>query len=169
MSDGTSSYPGKVSSGDIYKAFRKGNQPVLSTSEIAQEIDHASRSTVWRKLTEMEENGELRKKKSGQKENAGVVWYPPEDLEEVPQPTPDILALIYTYPWFSLMVGGILSVGFAFLFFVPGFFGEGAYLGLIGRSWLLWTSFGLLVIGIVASYLGAFVIILKYTYSIIQN
>ena len=169
MSDKGSGSISKVGAGDIFKVFRESDEPVLSTTDIINEIDHASKSTVRRRLNTMRDNNELRSKKSGEKENDGVVWYPPNELPEIPQPTPKPLVLIYTHPWFSIMVGGLLSAGLGFLFFLPGILGEGSYLGIIDRDWLIGISIILYSVGVSAVYVGGAVIVGKFGYSIFKN
>lgn len=168
-SDERFSYPGKIQPGDIYKVFRDLDEPVLSTTEIDSQIDWASRSTVRRQLIEMEEDTALRSKKAGDRDNAGVVWFVPEDMPEIPQPTPDLVKLIYQHPWMAMVVGGILSVGIGFLFFVPGYFGEGRYLGIVAREWLLLVSLILFVSGVAVSYAGSGLLIGKAAYRFIRN
>lgn len=168
-SDEKFSNPGKIQPGDIYKVFSDLDESVLSTTDIDSQIDWASRSTVRRQLIEMEEDGKLGSKKAGDKDNAGVVWFVPEELPEIPQPTPDVLKLIYRYPWFSMIIGGILSAGIGFLFFVPGYFGEGSYLGIVPREWLLLASLILFVVGVAVSYAGSGLIIGKAGYYIIKR
>lgn len=147
-SDNRFSHPGKVQSGDIYEVFRTLDEPVLSTSDINREIDWASRSTVHRQLVEMRNANELRSKKAGDQSNAGEVWYAPDEIEEIPQPTPDIIKLIYRNIYFSLVTGGLVIIGFGFILFLPGYFGEGQYLGLVNRNLLVLISLVLYVLGI---------------------
>lgn len=147
-SDDRFSHPGKVQSGDIYEVFRTLDEPVLSTSDINREIDWASRSTVRRQLVEMRDANELRSKKAGDQPNAGEVWYPPDEIEEIPQPTPNIIKLVYRNLWFSLIAGGLVIIGSGFMLFLPGFFGEGRYLGLVNRDLLVLVSLVLYVVGV---------------------
>ena len=167
--DDTFSHPGTVHSGDIFRIFREQEDSVLSTTEIDRQIDFASRSTVRRQLISMQENGELRSKKAGEAKNAGQVWYPPETIPEIPQPTPDLAKLIYRYPWLSLIVGGLLSIGFGFLFFIPGFFGQGLYLGVLTRDSLVLVSMVLTGVGIVMAYIGGGALMWKHVYSAIRT
>jgi len=100
--------PGKVQSGDVYEVFSSLDESVLTTSEIDEQIDWASRSTVLRKLNDMKKSDQLQSKKAGNKENAGVVWYLPEEIEDVPQPTPDLIRVVYRHPWFSMLTAAPL-------------------------------------------------------------
>lgn len=159
---------GKVRSGDIYNVFHETDEPVLSTTDIANKINWASRSTVLRKLGKMREHDQLQSKKAGEKENAGIVWYPPDDLSEVPPPSPELLVFIYTYPWFSIMIGGLISVGFGFLFFMLSL-GEGASLGIIGGNWFLIVSLILLSVGVGAAFIASLVVIWKSAQEILPN
>lgn len=161
--------PGKVQSGDIYEVFSTLDEPVLPTSEINREIDWASRSTVLRKLKKMADSDELRSKKAGDKENAGVVWYLPNQIDEIPQPTPDPIKLIYRHPWFSLLAGGLLFTGLSSTLFLPGFFGEGLYLGLIPRKPIVSVSLVMYLIGIVMASVGSVLIIGKAAVVLARN
>lgn len=161
--------PGKIQSGDIYEVFTTLGEPVLTTSEINNEIDWASRSTVLRKLKEMAESDDLRSKKAGDKSNAGVVWYLPDEIEDIPQPTPDLIRIVYRHPWFSLVVGGLFFTGFGFALFVPGFFGEGLYLGLVSRNSMVLISIGLYAFGIAMASAGSVLIIVEAVVNLLQN
>lgn len=142
------SHPGKVQPGDIFEVFRKLDESVLSTSDINREIDWASRSTIRRRLVDMRNAGDLRSKKAGDQKNAGEVWYPPDEIEDIPQPTPSLLKVIYQHPWFSLMAGGFFAIGFGFTLFMPGYFGQGLLLGLIDREIIVFVSVLLYGVGV---------------------
>lgn len=163
------SQPGKVQSGDIYEVFSSLDESVLTTAEIDEEIDWASKSTVRRKLKSMTESNELRSKKAGENENAGVVWYLPEKIEELPEPTPDPIKLVYRHPWFSLVAGGLFFAGFGFTFFMPGFFGEGLYLGIVPRGPIVLVSIVLYAFGIAMASVGSIVIIGSTIVTAVQN
>ena len=152
-------YPGKVQPGDVFEVFRNHEDPVLSTTEIDGDIDWASRSTVHRQLVSMRENGQLKSKKSGTKDNAGVVWYPSDEIEPVPPATPDPIKLIYRYPWFSLLVGGFFLIGFGFIVFIPGYFGEGNYIWNINRDVLVYAGVFLYGFGISIAIISGMIII----------
>jgi hypothetical protein len=158
-SDNRFSHPGKIQSGDIYEVFSNRNESVLTTSEINREIDFASRSTVLRQLKSMRDSNELRSKKAGDKKNAGVVWYLPDDVTDIPQPTPDIIRLIYQHPWFSLVAAGLLFTGLGFTLFMPGFFGDGLYLGVAPRDAVVLASIALYSFGISMISAGSLLII----------
>lgn len=145
------------------------DEPVLNTSEIDGEIDWASRSTVLRKLNDMAESSRLRSKKAGKKENAGVVWYLPDEIEDVPQPTPDLIKIIYRHPWFSLLAGGLLFAGLGFTLFMPSYFGEGLYLGLFPRESVVLVSIGLYGFGIAMASVGGALIIWESVVTLVQN
>lgn len=149
------SHPGKVQSGDIYEVFRTLDEPVLSTSDINREIDWASRSTVRRQLVEMRDGNGLRSKKAGDQPNAGEVWYPPNNIKKIPQPTPKIIKIIYKNLWFSLIACGFVLIGLGFMLFLPGFFGEGRYLGIINRDLLVIVSLILYVVGVLIVSVGS--------------
>ena len=168
-SDNRFSHPGLVQSGDIYEVFSSLDESVLTTAEIDEEIDWASKSTVRRQLKAMTESNELRSKKAGDNENAGVVWYLPDEIEDLPQPTPDPIKLVYRHPWFSLVAGGLLFAGFGFTFFMPGFFGEGLYLGLIPREPIVMVSIVLYAFGIAMVSVGSIVIIGSTVVTVVQN
>lgn len=163
------SQPGLVQSGDIYEVFSSLDESVLTTAEINEEIDWASKSTVRRQLKAMTESNELRSKKAGDNENAGVVWYLPDEIEDLPQPTPDPIKLVYRHPWFSLVAGGLLFAGFGFTFFMPGFFGEVLYLGLIPREPIVMVSIVLYAFGIAMVSVGSIVIIGSTVVTVVQN
>lgn len=146
---------GKVQPGDVYQVFRTLDEPVLSTSDINREIDWASRSTVRRQLAKMRDANELQSKKAGDQENAGEVWYPPKEIEEIPQPTPNPIRLIYRNPWFSLITVGFVFIGLGFVLFLPGFFGEGLYLGLVNRDLVVLVSLFLYVVGVSMVFVGS--------------
>lgn len=149
------SHPGIVQAGDIYEVFSSRGETVLTTTEIDEQIDWASRPTVLRKLNAMAESEELGSKKAGENENAGIVWYLPDDLEDIPQPTPDPIKLIYRHPWFSLIAGGFVFIGSGFILFLPGFFGEGLFLGVVDRELLVLVSLILYAIGVLMVSLGS--------------
>lgn len=107
---------------------------VLNTSDFDEAIDWASRSTVRRELEDMRDSGEIGSKKGGTQPNAGEVWYPAGELEEIPQATPDPIKLTYQHPWFSLLIVGFFFIGFGFILFMPGHFGEGRYFGVLNRN-----------------------------------
>jgi len=161
--------PGKVQSGDVYEVFSSLDESVLTTSEIDDQIDWASRSTVLRKLNDMKESGQLQSKKAGNKENAGVVWYLPEEIEDVPQPTPDLIRVVYRHPWFSMLTGGLLFAGLGFALFMPSYFGEGLYLGLFPREPLVLVSIGLYVFGILVASVGGALVIWETVVTLVQN
>lgn len=163
------SHPGKIQPGDIYEVFREHEEPVLSTTDIDREIDWASRSTVRRQLVDMRESDELRSKKAGDQKNAGEVWYPSDKISDIPQPTPDPIKLLYRHPWFSLLSAGFFFVGFGFILFMPGYFGEGQYLGILDRDWLVLASFFLYFTGVVMVSIGSGRIIGKSIMSIYRN
>ncbi|AXG08239.1 hypothetical protein DU500_17255 (plasmid) [Haloplanus rubicundus] len=117
----------------------------------------------------MTESNELRSKKAGDNENAGMVWYLPDEIEDLPQPTPDPIKLVYRHPWFSLVAGGLLFAGFGFTFFMPGFFGEGLYLGLIPREPIVMVSIVLYAFGIAMVSVGSIVIIGSTVVTVVQN
>lgn len=151
--------PRKVQPGDIYEVFRKLDEPVLSTTDFNREIDWASRSTVHRRLKDMRESGELRSKKGGKHQNAGEVWYPDGEIEDIPPATPDPIRLIYRYPWFSLLTTGFFIIGLGFMLFLPGFFGEGRYLGVIAREWMVRISLIFYFSGVIIVLVASVVII----------
>lgn len=153
------SHPGKIQPGDIYEVYRKLGEKVLNTSDFDREIDWAHRSTVRRQLVDMRDSRELQSKKGGDQPNAGEVWYPPDEIKEIPRPTPDPIRLIYRHPWFSLLTTGFFFIGFGFILFLPGFFGEGQYLGIINRDLLVFASLALYAFGIAMSTVGGVVII----------
>ena len=163
------SHPGKIQSGDIYEVYSTLDESVLTTAEIDDEIDWASRPTVRRQLKAMVESGELRSKKAGKNENAGIVWYLPDDLEEIPQPTPDLIRIIYRHPWFSLVAAGLLFTGLGFTSFMPGFFGDGLYLGIIPREPIVLVSIVLYSFGISMISAGSLLIIGSTAVNIIRN
>ena len=163
------SHPGKIQSGDIYEVFTNRGETVLTTSEINREIDWASRSTVHRQLKQMREENELRSKKAGDNENAGVVWYLPDELEDIPQPTPDPIRIVYQHPWFSLAAAGLVFTGIGFTLFMPGFFGDGLYLGLISRELSVQVSIVLYSFGIAMISVGSLGSIWNGARTIVQN
>ncbi|MFC7045527.1 hypothetical protein ACFQH6_09055 [Halobacteriaceae archaeon GCM10025711] len=163
------SHPGKVQSGDIFEVFRNQEDSVLSTSDINKEIDWASRSTVRRQLMKMRNQGELHSKKAGEQKNAGEVWYPPNEIKDIPRPTPDIIRVIYRNPWISLMAGGLVFIGFGFVLFLPGFFGEGLYFGLFSRKSIVRLSFLLYSFGIAMSSISGIVFIGETILSAFRN
>jgi hypothetical protein len=117
----------------------------------------------------MTESNELRSKKAGENENAGVVWYLLEKIEELPEPTPDPIKLVYRHPWFSLVAGGLFFAGFGFTFFMPGFFGEGLYLGTVPRGPIVLVSIVLYAFGIAMASVGSIVIIGSTIVTAVQN
>lgn len=169
MSDNDTPRLGKVQSGDIYQVFRDLDDPVLSTSEFNNHIDFASRSTIYRKLTEMEKNGTLETKKAGSGDQAGRVWYPPDELPDIPEPTPKLKRITYRNPGLSIMVLGFIAIGIGFLFYVPGQFGEGDYLGLINRDWLVVSSIVTASVGLAMIYLGGGWVIGRNLYSYLAS
>lgn len=169
MSSDRFSHPGKVQPGDIYGVFRNSEEPVLSTSDFDEAIDWASRSTVRRELEDMRNSGKLESKKAGTNPNAGEVWYPVGELDEIPQATPDPIKLIYQHPWFSLLTAGFFFIGFGFILFMPGYFGEGQYLGILNRGLLVQTSLFLYIAGIVMVAASTGVIIARNVEAAILN
>lgn len=163
------SHPGKVQSGDIYELFRTLDEPVLSTSDIDREIDWASRSTVRRQLVEMRDANELRSKKAGDQSNAGEVWYVPDNIEDIPQATPNLIKSIYRNLWFSMIAGGLALIGFGFMLFLPGFFGEGQYLGLVSRELLVLVSLVLYIVGVLMTSLGSCGVIARTVVPLIRS
>lgn len=159
----------KVQQGDIYQVFRDRDKLVLSTSDINREIDWASRSTVHRRLKQMRKDGKLRSKKAGDKENEGKVWYIPDELNEVPQPTPDKIRLVYRNIWLFLAGTGIVIVAVGFALFLPGIIGEGQYLGLIDRDLLVLVSLIMYFIGVPMVILGGIGVLGKTIRPIVQN
>lgn len=169
MSSDRFSHPGKVQPGDIYEVFRDSEEPVLSTSDFDEAIEWASRSTVRRELEDMRDAGKLESKKGGTNPNAGEVWYPVGELEEIPQATPDPIKLVYQHPWFSLLTAGFFFIGFGFILFLPGFFGEGQYLGLLDRDILVRVSLFLYISGVIMVAVSAGRIIGRSVQTAIQN
>lgn len=163
------SQPGIVREGDIYEVFSSLGQKVLTTSEIDEEINWASNSTVRRQLKKMTKSGELRSKKAGENQNAGIVWYLPDEFEKIPQPTPDPIKLVYQHPWFSLVAGGLLFTGIGFTLFMPGFFGDGLYLGLISRELIVLISIALYSFGVSMISAGSILIIGSTVMTAVRN
>ncbi|NGM70267.1 hypothetical protein G6M89_14820 [Natronolimnobius sp. AArcel1] len=62
-----------VSDSEILRVFEEASDPVLTTSEVAEEIDLGRRGTYSR-LQQLSEADELELKKVG--ETAAVWWYP---------------------------------------------------------------------------------------------
>lgn len=116
----------------------------------------------------MRDSGKLQSKKGGTNPNAGEVWYPVGEIEEIPQATPDPIKLIYQHPWFSLLTAGFFFIGFGFILFMPGFFGEGQYLGILNRGILVQASLILYVSGVVMVAAASGLIIGKGIESAIQ-
>lgn len=169
MSSDRFSHPGKVQSGDIYEVFRNSDEPVLNTSDFDEAIDWASRSTVRRELEDMRDSGKLVSKKGGTNPNAGEVWYPVGEVEEIPQATPDPIKLVYQHPWFSLLTVGFFFIGFGFILFMPGYFGEGRYFGVLNRNILVQASLFLYISGVVMVAASTGLIIGKNIEVVIQN
>lgn len=70
--------PRDVTDDEILDVFRQSDDPVLMTSEVAEEIELKTRGTFDR-LEKLHEDGVLRKKKVGE---TGAVWWSPEILRE---------------------------------------------------------------------------------------
>jgi hypothetical protein len=68
-----------VSDDDILKIFQESSDPVLTTSEVADELDIGHRGTFDR-LERLVDDGDLEMKKVGQ---SGVVWWDPNSLRKV--------------------------------------------------------------------------------------
>lgn len=67
-----------VSDEDILSVFTNTADPVLTTSEVAEEIGLGRRGTLDR-LTNLAEEGLLQTKQVG---NAGAVWWSPQSLRD---------------------------------------------------------------------------------------
>lgn len=63
---------------DILQVFRDASDPVLTTSEVAEEID-MSRRGAYSRLDNLAEENEIKQKKIGQ---TGAVWWYPRALRE---------------------------------------------------------------------------------------
>ena len=63
---------------DILQVFCDASDPVLTTSEVAEEID-MSRRGAYSRLTDLAAENEIEQKKIGQ---TGAVWWYPKALEE---------------------------------------------------------------------------------------
>lgn len=168
-SDDRFSPPGKVQAGDIFEVFTTNNEPVLSTTDFDNAIDWASRSTVRRQLEDMRDANEIKSKKAGDNPKAGEVWYPADEIEDIPPATPDIIKIIYLNPWFSLLAGGFFFIAFGFILFLPGVFGQGQYLGLFNRDLLVYASLFLYSSGVAIVFVSGVVIIVKGVASVVQK
>ena len=65
-----------VSDNEILEVFRQTSDPVLTTSEVAEQIDLGRRGTFDR-LDRLAKEGEIKMKKVGE---SGAVWWSPEFL-----------------------------------------------------------------------------------------
>jgi len=72
--DESGQYTEQVTLDSILDAFDRAEAPVLTASEVADELG-CSRPSAYNKLDNLEEQGELRKKKVGSR---AVVWWRPE-------------------------------------------------------------------------------------------
>ena len=65
--------PPEVSKKEILRVFEKANEPVLTASEVAEQLPIERRGLLTR-LVQLEEQGYLRSKKTGGRST--VWWYP---------------------------------------------------------------------------------------------
>lgn len=67
-----------VSDEEIFEVFRTAEDPVLTTAEVAAEVDIGHRG-VYQRLSRLTKEGYLESKKVG---HSGSVWWHPESLRE---------------------------------------------------------------------------------------
>ncbi|WP_248911031.1 hypothetical protein [Halocatena marina] len=80
--DENEQFEGRLTLDDVLAAFDSVNEPVVVTSDIAEEIGR-SRESARQKLTRLFDQGRIQRRKHGNM----IVWWrlPPEEAEERPE------------------------------------------------------------------------------------